>query len=317
MTAAEDLEELTLREPSALPVLIAEDDPIFRRVLENWLSSWGYQVTAVEDGTMAWEALLQKEAPKLLILDWMMPGMDGPELCHKVRDRKQVPYSYILLVTSKDEKQDLIHGLNAGADDYITKPFDLNELKARLRVGTRILFLQDELIRAKEQLEFQATHDPLTGLWNRGAILDLLHRELDRAARSEQSMALFMLDIDHFKQINDSHGHLVGDQVLREVAKRLTSCVRSYDWAGRYGGEEFLVVGANCSGDALKSYAERLRLGLAETPVVTDAGGVLVTASVGAAHTKSCQCNADCLLHAADAALYRAKENGRNRVELA
>lgn len=163
MNAIEKLEPLASAQKQGMPlpaVLIAEDDPIFRRVLESSLRSWDYQVTAVEDGVKAWEVLAAKDAPKLLILDWMMPGMDGPELCRKIRDRKQVPYSYVLLLTSKDDKQDLIHGFDAGADDYITKPFDLNELKARLRVGTRILFLQDELIRAKEEVEFAATHDP-------------------------------------------------------------------------------------------------------------------------------------------------------------
>ena len=317
MSVAGDLQDTAVQEGSALPVLVAEDDPIFRRVLENWLNSWGYEVTTVDDGTQAWEALLQEEAPKLLILDWMMPGMDGPELCQKIRDRKQVPYSYILLVTSKDEKQDLVNGLNAGADDYITKPFELNELKARLRVGTRILYLQDELIRAKEALEFQATHDPLTGLWNRGAILDLLQRELNRAERSQQTMGVFMLDIDHFKQINDSYGHLVGDQVLKEVARRLSTSVRNYDWVGRYGGEEFLIVASNCPCDTMENYGERLRLDLAATPVITEAGGVAVSASIGAASTQSRPWHQDSLLRAADAALYRAKENGRNRLELA
>lgn len=299
------------------PVLIAEDDPIFRRVLESWLRSWGYQVIAVENGFQAWEVLRAEGAPKLLILDWMMPRMDGPELCHKIRDRKQAPYSYILLVTSKDEKQDLITGFSAGADDYITKPFDLNELKARLRVGTRILFLQDELIRAKEEVEFEATHDPLTGLWNRGAILDFLRRELDRAQRTKETLGLLMMDLDHFKNINDAHGHLVGDAVLKEGAQRLARAVRSYDWVGRYGGEEFLVIVSNCPADVIEKYADRLRATLADKPVSTEAGPVQISTSMGAASTKQNYPDQDSLLRAADAALYRAKERGRNRVELA
>ena len=320
MSFVEKFDPLAGEQTDSMPlpaVLIAEDDPIFRRVLESWLCNWDYKVTSVEDGLKAWDVLLHKDAPKLLILDWMMPGMDGPQLCQRIRDRKQVPYSYILLLTSKDEKQDLINGLNAGADDYITKPFDLNELKARLRVGARILFLQDELIRAKEEVEFEATHDPLTGLWNRGAILDFLRRELDRGRRTGETAGLLMLDLDHFKSINDSHGHMVGDTVLKEVARRLAGSVRSYDWVGRYGGEEFLVIVSNCPPDAVGNYAERVRLTLSDKPVTTEAGEIPISASIGAACTKQGHCNQDCLLRAADAALYRAKERGRNRVELA
>jgi two-component system, cell cycle response regulator len=305
----------------ALPlpsVLVAEDDPIFRRVLESWLHNWGYQITSVEDGIKAWQAVGKEGAPKLLILDWMMPGIDGPELCLKIRSRKQVPYSYILLLTSKDEKQDLINGLNAGADDYLTKPFDVNELKARLSVGRRILALQDELISAKEAVEFQATHDPLTGLWNRGAILDFLRRELDRTQRSSKPLGLLMLDLDHFKRINDTYGHLVGDTVLKEMAQRLASSVRSYDWVGRYGGEEFLVIVSDCPREAIAKYAERLRAAVGAAPVSTEIGEIQITTSIGATSAQQPEYpDQDSFLRSADAALYRAKERGRNRVELA
>ena len=305
----------------ALPlpsVLVAEDDPIFHRVLQSWLHNWGYRITAVEDGLKAWEAISKEDAPKLLILDWMMPGMDGPELCLKIRSRKQVPYSYILLLTSKDEKQDLIDGLNAGADDYLTKPFDVNELKARLDVGMRILALQDELIRAKEAVEFQATHDPLTGLWNRGAILDFARRELDRAQRSGNFLGLLMIDLDHFKRVNDTYGHLVGDAVLKEVAQRLARSVRSYDWVGRYGGEEFLVIVSDCPREAIAKYADRLRLAVAATPVSTEIGEIQIATSVGAASAQQPEYpDQDSFLRFADDALYRAKDQGRNRVELA
>jgi len=322
MSVAEQVKQPTgTLQSVALPlpsVLVAEDDPIFRRVLQSWLHNWGYQITAVEDGLKAWEAVSKEEAPKLLILDWMMPGMDGPELCLKIRSRKQVPYSYILLLTSKDEKQDLINGLNAGADDYLTKPFDVTELKARLDVGMRILALQDELIRAKEAVEFQATHDPLTGLWNRGAILDFARRELDRAQRSGKPLGLLMIDLDHFKRINDTYGHLVGDEVLKEVAQRLARSVRSYDWVGRYGGEEFLVIVSDCPRDAIAKYAGRLRLAVGATPVSTEIGDIQIATSVGAASAQQPGYpDQDSFLRFADAALYRAKEQGRNRVELA
>jgi PleD family two-component response regulator len=164
-------------------VLIAEDDVMFRKILQSWLQAWGYKVALAEDGTKAWAILQEENPPELLILDWMMPGIDGTELCRRIRDRQRGAYQYILLVTAKDDKQDLVRGLDAGADDYLTKPFDRSELRARLRVGRRILTLQDDLIRAREELRFQATHDVLTTLWNRGALLELLQRELQRATR--------------------------------------------------------------------------------------------------------------------------------------
>ena len=298
-------------------VLVAEDDPLFRRILESWLGKWEYRVTAAEDGLKAWQVLENGNAPQLLILDWIMPGVDGIELCRRIRSRKQLRYPYILLLTARDDKQDLVNGLNAGADDYLTKPFDVNELQARLRVGKRILTLQDELIRAREELRFEAMHDRLTQLWNRGAILDFLYRELERAKRTGDPVGVLMLDVDHFKRVNDTHGHLIGDTVLREAAHRLHQSARTYDWVGRYGGEEFLVILLNCSAEDVKKQAERLRSSVADTPVSTQAGEINITASIGAATIQGGDINQEKLLQSADSALYRAKELGRNRVELA
>ena len=177
---------------------------MFRRILQSWLENWGYRVTLTEDGAQAWKALQQEPHPQLLILDWMMPQTDGVELCRKVREQNRTPYQYILLATAKDGKQDLVKGLEAGADDYLTKPFDKSELRARLKACNRILTLQDSQIQAQEQLLFQATHDLLTGVWSRGAILETLRRELERAARAKTATGLLMLDIDHFKTINDT-----------------------------------------------------------------------------------------------------------------
>jgi two-component system cell cycle response regulator len=298
-------------------VLVAEDDPLFRRILQAWLRNWGYEVTTVEDGDKAWEILQQENAPELIILDWIMPGVDGLELCRRMRAQRQTPYHYILLVTSRDEKQDVVRGLEGGADDYLTKPFDASELRARLRVGKRILQLQEELIQARESLRFQATHDALTGIWNRAASMDLLHRELKRGTRARSSTGVLMLDLDHFKKINDTYGHLSGDVVLREVAERINRVVRSYDFVGRYGGEEFLIVLAGCEKSAVAQSAERIRLAISEHPVQSGSSEIPVTVSIGAAVGAPGETAEQQLLISADTALYTAKRNGRNRVEIA
>jgi two-component system cell cycle response regulator len=306
--------------PSINAVLIAEDDPIFRRILESWFKRWDYRVTAVENGVDAWEVLQKDDAPQLAILDWMMPGMDGIEVCRKIRSRDQGVYRYVLLLTAKDDKQDVIAGLEAGADDYLTKPFDVDELRARVRAGKRILDLQAALIHAKDDLQFAAAHDPLTGLWNRGAILDLLKREVSRRQRTGDALGVIMADVDYFKKINDTHGHLVGDAVLQEVTRRLAVGIRPYDAVGRYGGEEFLVVFPGCSAENLVVGAERLRRCIADSPVETAAGQLPVTLSLGLASAEQGEKETlDCetFLRTADEALYAAKARGRNRVETA
>ena len=297
-------------------ILIAEDDPIFRKLLQSRLQSWGYRVIAVKDGDEAWERLQQADTPDLLILDWMMPGIDGIELCRRIRQRNQDLYQYILLVTGKDGKQDVIKGLEAGADDYLTKPFDLGELKARVWTGKRILSLQRELIQAREDLRFQATHDALTGLRSRGATLDLLASELQRGFRSHRPTGILMIDLDHFKSVNDTYGHLAGDAVLKEAASRISHAVRGYDFVGRYGGEEFLAVLSNCTLDELHMVAERVRCAVAETAIPTKTADIGVTISIGGIVTSEKKPDLE-LLAAADAALYEAKRTGRNRVVLA
>jgi two-component system cell cycle response regulator len=301
-------------------VLIAEDDPIFRRILESWFKKWDYQVTAVENGVDAWEVLQREDAPQLVILDWMMPGMDGIEICRRIRSGDQGVYRYVLLLTAKDDKQDVIAGLEAGADDYLTKPFDVNELRARVRAGKRILDLQAALIRAKDDLQFAAAHDPLTGLWNRGAIIDLLKREVSRRQRSGEALGVIMTDIDYFKKINDTHGHLIGDAVLQEVTRRLAVGVRPYDVVGRYGGEEFLVVFPGCNAANLIVGAERLRHCIADQPIETSVGQISVTLSLGLASVEPDEketVDCEAFLRNADEALYAAKARGRNRVETA
>ncbi len=299
-------------------ILIADDDPISRRMLQAFLTKWGYEVVVAQNGIEALQILAEDQAPALAILDWVMPGLEGPQVCQRLRQLPERPYIYILLLTAKGHKGDLLRGLESGADDYLTKPFDALELRARLRVGKRILALQDRLIAAREELRFHATHDPLTGLANRAVALDALQRECSRQVREHNSLGVILLDLDHFKSINDTHGHLCGDSVLKDAARRIAQCVRPYDTVGRYGGEEFLVVAPSCDGPATLALAERIRLRIDSEPVCGERGPVRVTASCGVAVSEEPAPMASVeILQRADAALYEAKFQGRNRSVLA
>lgn len=294
-------------------VLIAEDDVVFRRILEATLLKWGYEVVSTCDGDEAWHLLQSSNAPRLVILDWMMPGLDGAEICRKVRMQTEKPYIYILLLSAKGHRGDMIAGLDAGADDYITKPFDPLELRGRLRAGQRIVDLQEELLAAREELRCLATHDSLTRLWNRSAILSALQKALSSQRGSPLTVA--MVDVDHFKNINDTYGHTVGDEALREIARRMISSVRPYDAVGRYGGEEFLIVFEGCGPADAIPLAERLRKRISDEPIQAAKASLSITVSIGVAvWVADGTEDHEAFIHRADAALYLAKNSGRNRV---
>lgn len=299
-----------------MKILVADDDPVSLRMMQRTLQNSGYEVITAENGRRAADELSKADGPRLALMDWMMPELDGPGVCREVRARNDSSYVYILLLTSKQTSDDVVHGLEAGADDYLTKPCHPAELKARLHTGRRVLQLEDKLVEAREEMRFKATHDALTLLWDRGGIFALLRSELSRSARDQTPVSVMLCDIDHFKQINDVHGHPVGDEVLQQVATRLQDTVRPYDCVGRYGGEEFLIVLGGCSAANLKHRAEQVRAGICQDPFMTKSGPINVSISVGAITIEDWDKAApiDPFLKEADTALYKAKADGRNRV---
>ena len=296
-------------------ILIADDDTLSRHLLERQLRAWAYEVVAVHDGADAWEHLNSPDSPRLAVLDWVMPGLDGLELCERVRAQGQEPYIYVVLLTAKHRREDIVAGLDAGADDYVTKPFNGPELKVRLRAATSSVWSETIRAAARESLRYQASHDPLTGTRNRAATNQTLDREVTRGARSGQGVAAVMIDLDHFKLVNDTYGHPAGDAVLREAVCRISSAIRPHDVLGRYGGEEFLVVLPECTLAEAAAIGERIRAVLAAKPMSVGRFAIDVTASVGVAVTSG-EAEAQRLVAAADAALYNAKRGGRNRVEI-
>lgn len=302
-------------ESADVKILIADDDPVSRRVLEGTLTRLGHEVLSVAEGRSAARELLKPDGPRLAILDWMMPELDGLSVCREVRGRE--PYIYVILLTARDRREDMVAALDAGADDFITKPLDSVELRSRLRSGERVIALQARLLETQEALRHQATHDHLTGLWNRGMILAELDKEINRASHESGSVAVAVADLDHFKAVNDTHGHAGGDAVLQVTARRIQAVLRSYDAVGRLGGEEFLLLLRGCNREEAVEITERARAAIVAEPIVLPSGPVKVTVSIGVAWTgPPTLSNAGALLEVADAALYRAKANGRNCVEI-
>jgi diguanylate cyclase (GGDEF)-like protein len=300
-----------------MQVLVVEDSAVYRKLISDHLQAWGFHVTVAEDGAQASAVLERADSPKLVLLDWVLPDIEGIDLCQRIRTvGSSRPYVYVILLTSKDGRLDMLHAMEAGADDYLVKPFDESELKARLMVGKRILNLQDELVQAREAMRHAATHDSLTELLNRGEILEMLERELERARRERKPVSVILADIDHFKQVNDTLGHLFGDRALREIARRLRSSLRAYDWIGRYGGEEFLLVLPGCDLENAIARGNELRKLVAEIPVAAFDTEKEITVSMGVAVSECIgKDEVEALLSCADAGLYAAKSNGRNRVE--
>jgi two-component system cell cycle response regulator len=293
-----------------MKILIAEDDPISRRVLEANLLEWGYEVIVASDGGEAWEIIQQPETPHLIISDWMMPGIDGLALCREIRNMEKSVYIYFIILTTKGEKKNIIEGLEAGADDFLTKPFNREELKYRIRIGERIINLERRILEL-------ANTDALTGLLNRRAFMERIGVEMVRSQRQKNPLSLIMTDIDHFKRVNDTHGHQVGDLVLQRFAGQLTTSARPYDFVGRYGGEEFVICLPGTDGRQAGPVAERMCRQIEDMEIMLPdgSGSIRVTASFGTAfYSIDSGEHIDLLIKRADDALYLAKKEGRNRV---
>ncbi len=300
-----------------MKILLAEDSPVCRRLISESLKESGFDLVVAEDGAEAWRLLQRPDAPRLILLNWMLPGIDGIELCQRIRKNETCEgYAFTVIFTGQARKEALAEAMEAGADDYLVKPFEPSELRARLLAGKRILDLQRESVFSRESFRFAATHDFLTGILNRAEVLASLERELARSRRKNGPVGIILADLDHFKRINDSLGHLAGDVVLKEVARRLRSDLRVYDNVGRYGGEEFLLVLPDCDLNTTARRANEICRLVSSEPIATSGGRTSVTLSLGAT-ASDCAPDAtiESLLQEADTALYRAKESGRNRVE--
>jgi len=301
-------------------LLLVEDEPTQRKLAERLLRRAGYVVETANDGEEALAKILAGEF-QLLLTDWDMPGMDGKTLCRRVREANLPTYLYMLLLTSHDSTDDLVAGLEAGADDYVKKPANESELLARLNAGRRIVRLEQSLREANTQIHLLSITDPLTGTFNRRYLNEQLALEVERARRYHRPLSAVMADLDRFKRINDECGHQTGDEVLCRFAQLMKEAVRQpLDWVARYGGEEFVIVLPETDRAGAIVVAEKIRALCADNPMAACSGPIEVTASFGVAElvseaaTQSHAAAGEALLRRADAALYTSKNEGRNRV---
>jgi len=303
---------------NSFPVLIVEDDPVSRRLLEATLTKAGYEVVTAENGYKALE-IFEKRFFPIIVTDWMMPEMDGLSLTKTIRTKATSGYVFIFLLTAKSSKEDIITGLEAGADDYLTKPFNRGELMARLKTATRILELEESLKRANEEIRLLSITDALTGSFNRAYMDEMLPKEVKRSIRYGRPLSMIMGDIDHFKKVNDTYGHQAGDEILRQFVACLKGEIReNVDWIARYGGEEFLLVFPETEFDRTMILAERLRLKIAEMRIEHEEKQIEITVSFGVTGLPSKPLNSDMsyeeIIGFTDKFLYEAKQAGRNRV---
>lgn len=306
-----------LREITNLKILIAEHEDISRRRLEKLLEKMDYEAISCKDGLEAWNVIKSEDAPNLLILNWMLPAMDGLEICRRVRKLAKESYTYILLLSSKSKQEDIISGIKAGANEYITKPFNQHELMARLTSAQHIIEMSERLLNARNTLYKQAVYDELTGLHNRHYMSEILDKEFSRAMRYQTDLSCLLLDLDYFKDLNDTFGHAFGDLVLHEFSACLKQGIRETDIPFRYGGEEFMLLLPNTDIERARDVAEKIRSACETRKYSDETNSIVATVSIGVSSVKLHQpSTSNELIAFADKALYRAKAEGRNRVKV-
>ncbi len=244
-----------------MKILIAEDDPTSNLLLKTMLLKWGFDVVTTFNGIEAWKVLQDEDMPQIAIIDWMMPGLEGLEVCRRIREMEKGGdrYTYVVILTCRDNKEDIVTGMSAGADDYIIKPFDKEELKARLNAGQRLLELQTALRVANRKLLSMSRLDPLTGALSRFAILDELGLAMYRSIRENKSLGISLIDIDDLKEMNERSGRGAGDRILQTCVRKINTCLRKTDNFGRYGGDEFLVILPGVDFDTGTTICKRIR----------------------------------------------------------
>ncbi len=306
-------------------VLIVESNPELSKSLYEALDGWGYQVTASDDPANAFGTIQRESPPSMVLIGSLADSTSVKQLCRSIREFGEKPYIYILLLAEKGKGEYILEFLEAGADDYLTRPYDELELKARLRAGKRILDLREELRRAQATIGYQAYHDPLTGLWNRGAIIDALQRELARVRREKAPVGLLMVSIDGLKDINDKYGHMAGDAAIRATARELRASLRPYDAIGRYGGEAFVIIVTGCDSRSSMKQAERFFETLKGRSVDISQWGKFVSGkdaalpilySIGVISGTG-EHDSETLLKSLESALRKARGEGGNRIESA
>jgi two-component system cell cycle response regulator len=296
-------------------VAIVDDDAAIRRLVLLVLHRAGYRTLEYSAGEEA-RAALRDEDWDLLVLDRKLPDMDGLVLAHELKSNPALRTRYVIMLTGEADQEDKIEGLELGADDYITKPFQYQELLARIRAGKRIVDLQKELVEKNRRLELLSITDGLTKLHNHRYFQDELARAFDESQRYSRPLSLAMIDIDFFKKINDTFGHAAGDDVLKKTAELFRESVRSTDLVARYGGEEFTVMMPETELPDAITFAEKIRHLVETATLETQAGPIQATVSIGVASVPLTQVQSPKeLIVAADKALYRAKRSGRNQVQ--
>ena len=301
-----------------MKILLADDEPIARTMLEHWVTGWGYEVVSAKDGQSALAVLETDPGVRLAVVDWVMPGLDGIEVCRRVRQRRGSPYVYFLLLSARDDKQDLNRAFECGADDYLVKPCNSFELCMRLRAGARVISLEDQVAVAHKELEALAMRDLVSGALARGALLELLSRELARSERGNESVALVVANIDQFVDLTQAQPEGTEEQLIREAAARFRGVVRKYDLLGSLGPGQFALVLPQCEAERAVEVAARLQFALSSTPVTVGAENARVTASYGIAATgQRPGARMEQLLRAASHAVQLARRDGRNRVRVA